>query len=151
MPSHYNGTPQEIQALDTFIKLTRSVDSLYSRLARRGALGDLTLSQFGVLEALYHLGSMSQSEICSKLLKSGGNMTLVIDNLERHGLVQRNQAIQDRRITTVSLTPAGRDLIGEVLPDQVAAIVEEMGAITIEEQKTLGQLCKKLGKKTCGE
>ena len=151
MPSHYNGTPQEIQALDTFIKLTRSVDSLYSRLARRGTLGDLTLSQFGVLEALYHLGSMSQSEICSKLLKSGGNMTLVIDNLERHGLVQRNQAIQDRRITTVSLTPAGRDLIGEVLPAHVAAIVEEMSAITIEEQKTLGQLCKKLGKKTCGE
>jgi len=92
MPSHYNGTPQEIQALDTFIKLTRAVDSLYARLARRGALGDLTLSQFGVLEALYHLGSMSQSDICSKLLKSGGNMTLVIDNLEKHGLVQRKPA-----------------------------------------------------------
>ena len=100
MPSHYNGTSQELQALDTFIKLTRAVDSLYSRLARRGTLGDLTLSQFGVLEALYHLGSMSQSEICSKLLKSGGNMTLVIDNLEKHGLVQRNQDVEDRRITT---------------------------------------------------
>jgi MarR family 2-MHQ and catechol resistance regulon transcriptional repressor len=151
MPSHYNGTSQEIQALDTFIKLTRAVDSLYSRLARRGTLGDLTLSQFGVLEALYHLGSMSQSEICSKLLKSGGNMTLVIDNLEKHGLVQRNQDIEDRRITTVSLSPAGRDLIGEVLPAHVAAIVEEMNTITIEEQITLGQLCKKLGKKSCGE
>jgi MarR family 2-MHQ and catechol resistance regulon transcriptional repressor len=151
MPSHYNGTSQELQALDTFIKLTRAVDSLYSRLARRGTLGDLTLSQFGVLEALYHLGSMSQSEICSKLLKSGGNMTLVIDNLEKHGLVQRNQDIEDRRITTVSLTPAGRDLIGEVLPVHVAAIVEEMNTITTEEQKTLGQLCKKLGKKLCGE
>lgn len=151
MPSHYHGTPQEIQALDTFIKLTRAVDSLYARLARRGALGDLTLSQFGVLESLYHLGSMSQSEICSKLLKSGGNMTLVIDNLEKHGLVQRNQHTQDRRITKVSLTPAGRDLIGEVLPGQVAAIVEEMNTITSDEQKQLGQLCKKLGKKLCEE
>ncbi len=151
MPSHYHGTPQEIQALDTFIKLTRAVDSLYARLARRGALGDLTLSQFGVLEALYHLGSMSQSEICSKLLKSGGNMTLVIDNLEKHGLVQRNQHTQDRRITKVTLTPAGRDLIEEVLPGQVAAIVEEMNTITSDEQKELGQLCKKLGKKLCEE
>ena len=151
MPSHYHGTAQEVQALDTFIKLTRAVDSLYSRLARRGTLGDLTLSQFGVIEALYHLGSMSQSEICSKLLKSGGNMTLVIDNLEKHGLVRRNQDIEDRRITTVSLTPAGRDLIGEVLPVQVAAIVEEMNIITVEEQKTLGQLCKKLGKKICSD
>jgi len=150
MPSHYNGTSQEIQALDTFIKLTRAVDSLYSRLVRAGTLGDLTLSQFGVLEALYHLGSMSQSEICSKLLKSGGNMTLVIDNLEKHGLVQRSQDVEDRRITTVSLTTAGRDLIGEILPVHVAAILEEMNTITIEEQKTLGQICKKLGKKSFG-
>src|SRR5271157_3954300 len=148
MPSHYQGNTQEIQALDTFIKLTRAVDSLYSRLARRGTLGDLTLSQFGVLETLYHLGSMSQSVICSKLLKSGGNMTLVVDNLEKHGLVQRNQDIEDRRITTVSLTSAGRDLIKEVLPVHVAAIVEEMNTISIEEQKTLGEICKKLGKKT---
>ncbi|MDR3577402.1 MAG: MarR family transcriptional regulator [Anaerolineaceae bacterium] len=151
MPSHYHGTSEEVQALDTFIKLTRAVDSLYSRLARRGTLGDLTISQFGVLEALYHLGSMSQSEICSKLLKSGGNMTLVIDNLEKHGLVRRDQAIEDRRITTVSLTPPGKDLIEEVLPVHVAAIVEEMNTITIDEQKTLGQLCKKLGKKTCAD
>ena len=150
MPSHYNGTSQEIQALDTFIKLTRAVDSVYSRLTRAGTLGDLTLSQFGVLEALYHLGSMSQSEICSKLLKSGGNMTLVIDNLEKHGLVQRSQDVEDRRITTVSLTTAGRDLIGEVLPVHVAVILEEMNTITIEEQKTLGQICKKLGKKSFG-
>ncbi|HMD89581.1 MAG TPA: MarR family transcriptional regulator [Anaerolineaceae bacterium] len=148
MPSHYQGNTQEIQALDTFIKLTRAVDSLYSRLARRGTLGDLTLSQFGVLETLYHLGSMSQSVICSKLLKSGGNMTLVVDNLEKHGLVQRNQDIEDRRITTVSLTSAGRDLIKEVLPVHVAAIVEEMNTISIEEQKTLGEICKKLGKKS---
>ena len=114
-------------------------------------MGDLTLSQFGVLEALYHLGSMSQTEICSKLLKSGGNMTLVIDNLEKHGLVQRNQDIEDRRITTVSLTSAGRDLISEVLPVHVAAIVEEMNSITVEEQKSLGQICKKLGKKSLGD
>ena len=149
MPSHYQGTPQEIQALDTYIKLTRAVDSLYSRLSRRGTIRDLTPSQFGVLEALFHLGSMSQSEISAKLLKSGGNMTLVIDNLEKRGLVQRNQDMVDRRITTVSLTAAGKDLITEVLPVHVAAILEEMNSISLEEQICLGQLCKKLGKKIC--
>ena len=52
MPTHYSGTPQETLALNTLIKLTRSVDSLASRLSQRGTLGELTESQFGVLETL---------------------------------------------------------------------------------------------------
>jgi MarR family transcriptional regulator, 2-MHQ and catechol-resistance regulon repressor len=147
MPTHYNGTPQEILALDTFIKLTRVNNSLMNRLAAYEALRDLTLSQFGVLETLLHLGSLSQSDICDKLLKSGGNITLVIDNLEKHGLVRRDPARHDRRISIVSLTPTGESLIKEVFPQQVKAIVEEFSALSAEEQVELGRLCKKLGKR----
>ena len=42
----------------------------------------MTVSQFGVLEALHHLGPLRQGEISAKLLRSGGNITLVVDNLE---------------------------------------------------------------------
>jgi DNA-binding MarR family transcriptional regulator len=91
MPTYHKGTPQEVQALDTFIKLTRATDSLQARLARRETFGDLTPRQFGVLETLYHLGPMRQGEICAKLLKSGGNITLVVDNLEKRGLVRRQR------------------------------------------------------------
>jgi len=73
MPTHYQGTPQEINALNTYIKMTRAVDSFMNRLNQHRTLGDLTLSQFGVLEALYHLGPMSQNEIGAKILKSSGN------------------------------------------------------------------------------
>ena len=52
--------------------------------------------------------------------------------------------ILDRR---VSLTEAGRSLIAEIFPRQVAAILEEMGTLTPEEQDVLGQLCRKLGKR----
>ena len=38
-------------------------------------------------------------------------------------------------------------LIAQVLPGHVAAIVEEMGALTAEEQETLGRLCRKPGKR----
>jgi MarR family 2-MHQ and catechol resistance regulon transcriptional repressor len=146
MPTHHKGTPQEVQALDTFIKLTRATDSLQARLAQREAFGDLTPRQFGVLEALHHLGPMRQGEICAKLLTSGGNITLVVDNLEKGGLVRRERSAEDRRVVVVSLTEAGREKISQVFPKHLADIVDEMSILTSEEQEELGRLCRILGK-----
>jgi MarR family 2-MHQ and catechol resistance regulon transcriptional repressor len=146
MPTHFDGAPDQVLALDTMIKLTRATNTLLARLARRNTHADLTESQFGTLEALYHLGPMSQSEICGKLLKSGGNTTLVVDNLEKHGLVARKRDVQDRRVVMVDLTCAGRELIASLFPNHVAAVTEEFSVLTVEEQEQLGALCKKLGK-----
>ena len=147
MPTHYDGTPQETLALNTFIKLSRSVDSLVARLAQRGTNGGLSPSQFGVLEVLYHLGPMCQGQLGAKILKSSGNITMVIDNLEKHGLVRRLRDAEDRRKISVSLTDKGRALISQILPAHVAAITDEMSVLTPQEQETLGELSRKLGKK----
>jgi len=147
MPTHYKGTPEEIRALNTFVKLTRANDSLLNRLSNRGTQDKLSPTQFGVLEALYHLGTMCQGELSAKLLKSSGNITLVIDNLEKRGLVRRVRDDNDRRMIQMLLTDQGRELIAELLPGHVASIVEEMSALEPHEQEELGRLCRKLGKK----
>ena len=146
MPTHYAGTRAELRTLDTFIKLTRCTNSLYARLSERNSIGGLTYSQFAVLEALYHLGAMTQGEISAKVLKSGSNMTTVIDNLERDGLVRRERDEKDRRVIHVHLTEAGKGKIEAVLPGHVAALVDEFSVLSAQEQKQLGELCKKLGK-----
>ena len=146
MPTHYSGSRAEKRTLDTFIKLTRCTNSLQGRLAERNTIGDLTWSQFAVLEALYHLGPMTQGEISVKVLKSGSNMTTVIDNLERDGLVCRERDAQDRRVIHVHLTDEGSRKIEAVLPVHIAALVEEFSILSPKEQETLGELCKKLGK-----
>jgi MarR family 2-MHQ and catechol resistance regulon transcriptional repressor len=146
MPTHFDGPNSQVLALDTMIKLYRATNTLMARLARRNTHGELTESQFGTLEALYHLGPMSQTEICGKLLKSSGNTTLVVDNLEKHGLVQRQRDENDRRVVMVQLTAAGHDLIAGLFPAHAAAVAEELAVLTVEEQRQLGDLCRKLGK-----
>jgi len=145
MPTHHQGSPEEVLALDTYIKLTRASDSFTARVMAHGALESLTISQFGVLEVLYHLGPMCQGAISQKLLKSTGNMTLVIDNLEKHGLVQRVRSSEDRRMITIELTAGGREMIERVFPAHAAQIREEMSVLTAAEQAELGRLCRKLG------
>jgi MarR family transcriptional regulator, 2-MHQ and catechol-resistance regulon repressor len=145
MPTHYQGTPEEELALDTMIKFTRANSSFETRMLSHGSLGELTLSQFGVLEILYHLGPVCQGTLSQKLLKSSGNITLVLDNLEKHGLVRRIRSLEDRRMVMLELTAAGSELIARIFPQHVAIIVEEMSVLTPAEQRLLGELSKKLG------
>jgi MarR family 2-MHQ and catechol resistance regulon transcriptional repressor len=151
MPTHFTGTRAEMRTLDTFIKLSRCHDSVIARLAAQNTIGDLTFSQFAVLEALYHLGHMTQGEISSKILKSTSNITTVIDNLERDGLVRRERDASDRRVIHVHLTEAGTRKLESVFPDHVAALVEIFSILSTSEQRTLGALCKKLGKGMASE
>lgn len=135
------------RALNTYTKLMRSAESVTSRVHRVLVEPKLTISQFGVLEALYHKGPLCQRDIGAKILKSSGNITLVIDNLEKQNLVSRVKDENDRRYFTINLTESGTDLISKVFEDVEAAIVTEMATLSENEQELLGQLCKKLGMK----
>lgn len=145
MPTHYEGSPEEKLALTTFIKLQRASHSFTNQLFRGGTFGPLTLSQFGAMEALYHLGPMCVGELGTKVLKSDGNMTLVVDNLEKQGYVTRARDPHDRRMVRVFLTDTGNALIENLLPEHVAAITALMAPLSAEEQAQLGALCRKLG------
>lgn len=147
MPTHYRGTATETRALNAFIKLMRAADSVGRRLLGQLEMAGLTEGQFGVLEALLHLGPLNQKELGAKLLRSGGNMTMVIDNLEKRGLVRRERDTEDRRVVIVHLTDAGRRAISKVFPKHVDRIVAELSVLSASEQDELGRLCKKLGKR----
>ena len=146
MGTKHLGTQEEVLALDTLVKLIRAAESVSNRIHRHLIDVDMTVSQFGVLEALYHLGPLHQRDLAEKLLKSGGNMTLVIDNLEKRQLVRREREVGDRRCIKVQLTEKGKQLIGEIFPTHVAAVVEEMSVLTPSEQMELGRICKQLGR-----
>lgn len=146
MSTHYNGTKEEISALDCFIKLLRASDSVNAATVSQIQANGLTESQFGILEALLHLGPLNQNQLAEKILKSGGNITLVIDNLLKHGLVVKEKRENDRRCFWISLSDQGERLIKKLLPDHVKLITERLAVLSPEEQFQLSFLCRKLGK-----
>jgi MarR family 2-MHQ and catechol resistance regulon transcriptional repressor len=147
MPSHHRGSEAEVQALNAYIKLVRATESVTARVAPGVEGAGLSGSQFGALEALLHLGPLHQRELGQKLLKSSGNITMVVDNLEKRGLVRRERGREDRRFITVHLTEEGERLIRDFFPTHAAAITREMSVLTPAEQKELGRLCRKLGRR----
>lgn len=145
MGTKYDGTTAEKRALNAFIKLVRAAQSVSGRVESRFSEIGLTVSQFGALEALVHLGPLNQKALAGKILKSTGNITMVVDNLEKRGLVERVRDEEDRRHYSVRATRKGRALIGSFFPGHVQRIVAEMGSLTPEEQEELGRLCRTVG------
>lgn len=145
MGTHYPGTTEEQQALNAYIKLSRAAETVTQHIHAHLGAHDLTISQFGVLEALYYLGPLHVGQVGEKILKSSGNMTLVVDNLEKRSLVERRRREDDRRCIELHLTENGRTLIERLMPDHVAHVVVAMSILNGEEQAQLGALCRKLG------
>lgn len=142
--TQYRGNEHEIRALDAFIGLMRAADRVSTLAHRELASVKLSVSQFGVLEVLYHKGPMCQREIAEKILKSTGNITMVIDNLEKRGLVLRERNENDRRYFTVNLTTDGEDKIKRYFPDHVGKITRILGVLSDDEMENLQKICKKL-------
>ncbi len=145
MGTHFKGSKEEVKTLNAYIKLVRATESINSKQSKSLAEENLTLSQFGALETLYHLGPQNQREIGKKLLKSGGNITLVIDNLEKRTLVKRKTDEKDRRAVIVSLTTKGKKFIENYFPKHLALIVDQFSSLSDDDKADLARICKKLG------
>ena len=146
MPKKFRGTPAQERALSAYVKLERAASSAFA-YARIGLEEEgLTLSQFAVLEALFHVGPQCLGELARRILTSSGNLTLVINNLQKRGLVKKEQQGKDKRFVLAYVTPAGEKLITKIFPEHARRITEIMSRLKPDEQSQLGDLCRKLGK-----
>src|SRR5512141_2110283 len=132
-------------ALATWVKLARAFAVFNHRTAEHIRTFGLTQPQFGAIEVLGHKGPLTLGELCKKRLVSGGNMTVVVDNLERDGLVERVRSTEDRRAIVVRLTPKGKSLFEKIFAQHADFVAHLASSLTQQEQAELGSLLKKLG------
>ena len=145
MNSQLKGSARERRALAAYITLLRAANTTSSQAFKHLEPHGVTPSQFAVLEALYHIGPLCLSELARKILRTSGNLTMVVDNLEKSGMVKRVHSATDRRYISVEITEKGRALIAKIFPEHAAQVAEVMSRLTAEEQDTLRELCRKLG------
>ena len=145
-PAPRDWSEEEDQALRLWIALARCYVTFSRAVACKVAEYDLTAPQFGVLEALFHLGPLSLGELAEKLLVTGGNVTYVMDRLEEQGLVARERSGDDRRVVRAHLTTKGRATIEGVFPSHIGFVRSLVEELHPDEQHQLRDLLKRLGK-----
>lgn len=147
MGTKYKGQKNEVSALNTYIKLIRASETIHSEVTNSLSDFNITENQFYCLDAIYHLGPLTQKELGEKLFRSGGNITLVVNNLEKNNLAKRKKNKNDRRKYQIHLTNKGEDLIVKILPVQINLIVNKLNSISEKDKITLQRICKNIGLK----
>jgi MarR family 2-MHQ and catechol resistance regulon transcriptional repressor len=138
-------------AVRAYVKLLRATRSVVARTTPALAAAGLTATQLGVLEAVLHLGPLTQRELTRKLLTSPGNLTDVIDKLARRSLVRRVACPEDRRSVRIELTDEGREFIGRLFPRHAKDIACAMSSLSDAELAELDRLLRKLGVSAGGQ
>jgi len=132
-------------ALKLWVVLARAFDSMARNVEADVAQHDLTGTEFGILEALYHKGPMLLGEIQRKILVTSGGITYLVDRLVAKGFVKREQCEEDRRARYAVLTPSGQALIRRIFPSHAARIEQSLSGLTMAEQREATALLRKLG------
>ena len=132
-------------ALSMWVKLARAHSTLAKLADENIRSYGLTPPQFGALECLGHLGPMTLGMLCKKQLVSGGNMTVVVDNLAKDGLVERVPSKDDRRAILVRLTVKGKKLFDDIFLQHAKFVASATSVLSDTEQEKLARLLKKLG------
>jgi MarR family 2-MHQ and catechol resistance regulon transcriptional repressor len=104
----------------------------------------LGLTEFAVLEVLYHKGVLPLGEIRDRILVTGASTTYVVKKLEERGLMRRRTCAEDNRIVFGELTPKGRALIEEVFPVHVDRLRRVMAGLSASEKRTASELLRRL-------
>ncbi|WP_028596754.1 MarR family winged helix-turn-helix transcriptional regulator [Paenibacillus assamensis] len=137
--------PEIEQALKLLVVLSRASRSLMEVSQQDIKRYGLNLSEFAVLELLYHKGPTPIQQIGSKVLLASGTMTYVVDKLVSKDYIIRKQSEQDRRVIMIELTPAGEEVIARIFPEHAQTLHDRMSHLSNEQQQQLIQLLKILG------
>lgn len=133
-------------SLHLFIALSRASEWVHSHSDRNIKQNELTRTEFGVLDLLYHKGSQPIQQICGKVLMSSGNITYVLDKLEKKHFVRRRACTEDRRLIFAEITEQGTQFFEGIFPKHAEVIEAALGGLDEEEKQVATRLLKKMGK-----
>jgi MarR family 2-MHQ and catechol resistance regulon transcriptional repressor len=133
------------ESLKLWIVLARAYGAVAAHVAAEVDRHELTTTEFGILEALYHKGPMILGEIQKKILVTSGGITYLVDRLVTKGLAKRQECPGDRRARYAVLTPAGSALIHGIFPAHAKVITRALSGLTARERADATRLMRKLG------
>ena len=126
-----------------WIRLNMTFQLIYHEIQKTLKKENLTLPQLDILVCLGRVKGLTLGEIGERLMVTGGNITGVMDRLEKSGFVYRDRDKEDRRIIRAKLTPKGIILHKDILPIFQKKWKEIVGILDLEEQRLFNRLLKK--------
>lgn len=141
-------SPTQTAAQEPFMPTVRALVRAYQAFrsysdAHIRQLG-LTSSQFDVISTLGNTSGMTFNKLAEKTLTTKGELTGIIDRLEKKGLVRREVPPEDRRSFLAVLTPAGEQVFAETFPAHISYLKRRFAQLDAQDLEQIQLALKKL-------
>jgi DNA-binding MarR family transcriptional regulator len=127
-----------------WIATVRAEKAIVRELSKALAPLDIKIVQLDVLMNLYRHPGMSQHDLARKLLVGRSNITMLLPQLERQGLLRRESDAKDKRVMRIFLTEEGEELLMKALQVYTALIDRVMAQSTPAECDMMGELMMRI-------
>lgn len=135
------------KSMAVYISMSRVINTLRRENNKLILKHNLTLGQFAVMEALYSKGKLSTGEVMEKILTTSGNIPVIVKNLEKDGFITREQDESDKRRFILDLTDKGKDLMDEIVPENLKFMDELISLWDDDDKEELIILMNKFRRK----
>ncbi|MFV0481404.1 MAG: MarR family winged helix-turn-helix transcriptional regulator [Campylobacteraceae bacterium] len=134
------------RSMKTWIQLLRSFKSINTKELNYITKCGLSMNQFEILEALYHKGDLKIGEITRLIMSTPGNVTVVVKNLSRDGLIEISKDATDKRSQIASITPLGEEKIASMFGKHSQNLKSFFDEFNDEELDSLFAMLRRLYK-----
>lgn len=133
-------------ALSTWVEIMKAFNRIRSLELSLIEVHGLTIAQFSLLELLYHRGEQSIGAATKLAMSTPGNMTVVVKNLLKRGLITAHKNPSDKRSSNLQITDEGRSLMESLFPEHAHRITGFLSGLNGDEQEETRSLLRKLNK-----
>ncbi|AKI00166.1 transcriptional regulator [Hoeflea sp. IMCC20628] len=138
------GLPWDNPRFHNWIAVARACQVMGLTLARALQPLDIKPPHLDILVNLFRTPGISQQDLADKLLVGRSNLSMLLPQLEKRGLLVRRGDPQDRRILRLELTTEGTRLTEEAIVIQSALIDRTMKSSTAEECNLVGEVMMRM-------
>ena len=136
--------PWDHPRFKSWVAVARACQLMQTVLTRELSGLDIKPPHLDILVNLYRFEGISQQELARKLLVGRSNMSMLLPQLERRGLILRRGDEKDKRVLRLSLTPEARTLTEAAMEIHTALIEKSMVGAPIEECMIVAQSMERL-------
>jgi len=137
--------PWDLPRFRNWIAVARAHQIIEKTLNARLAPHGVRLAHHDILANIYRFAGLTQNELAGRLLVGRSNLSMLLPELEKRGLIERYGDDADRRVRRLRLTPEGLRLTETTLAVQARAIEDMMTILSDEECNALGDYMRRLG------
>lgn len=127
-----------------WIAVAKASQIIHQKLAKALISLDIKVPHLDILANLYRFEGISQQDLARKLLVGRSNISMLLPQIEKRGLIERRPDDRDKRILRLYLTDKGRDITGQALAIELELIEHSMSTTTVEECDHVGEVMSRM-------